>query len=87
MNEKPPEYISKKANKNGELIEVDFQKKEITSRSRYTEGPELTPEEEQKIILDTEKVKATFFRWLDGHISMMKYKKKGNLIIKKLVPY
>jgi hypothetical protein len=74
MPEKPPEYISKKDDKKGELIEVDFRKKEITSRSRDAEGPELKPEEEQKIIMDTEKYKADFFRWLDGHILKMKFK-------------
>lgn len=74
MSEKPPENISKKDNRKGELIEVDFRKKEITSRSRDMEGLVLTPEEEQKIIVDTEKYKADFFRWLEGHISIMKLK-------------
>ena len=74
MSEKPPDRNIKQGEKNGELIEVDFNRKKIVSRSKYGEGEVLKPEDEQRIILDIVKYKIDFMRWLDGHILKMKYK-------------
>jgi|GEM_PF-1171661 len=76
MRENPPKVSGKKDEKIGEVIFVDFPRKEILYRSNDPVSEKMTSEEVRRDMEALEKYKKDFIHWLDNLISSMKDKLK-----------